>query len=492
MHLWKISTNKRNAKKIKILIWMLVGLLGVGLTSGCTAPVPEATPQNSVDYAALKSEQTVHLQLYFLSDSDYYSMVTESRSVTVDQDTLWAQVAVDELKNGPQTSGGIACLPEDVTVERVTVSNGLASVTLGGSFAKMDPMSELAARVALTNTLCGLPGIKYVAVYGGAKHADMKLPIVLSRYTGVLKDLLVASQYASDVSRTINIPLYFMDVRGMLLLPEVRECRVRDDDLPSRILEELMCGPLDTQNQLPVLSKSARLAAPPKYTQRANGTASVRINLSAPLSQGLYVAPGYEMLPYAAVANSIMSCMPDVTGVSFEVNGTRVVRVGVTDLGSSGVITRDAARTYEGQSITLYFPNEQMDTLIPVKRAVPVSDTVQSIKWMEELLKGPLDRENDHLWPIFPNGITAKDVLHLKISEDLAILDISKNFADIVAAKKFSLSRESMLVYSIINTLTGKNGVKRVQFLVEGKQTDSLGGSISIQGPLLRNTGIIQ
>ena len=49
------------------------------------------------------------------------------------------------------------------------------------------------------------------------------------------------------------------------------------------------------------------------------------------------------------------------------------------------------------------------------------------------------------------------------------------------------------MVYSIVNTLTNIENIKRVQFLVDGGRVQSLGGGIiNVIDPLLKNPGIIK
>jgi spore germination protein GerM len=49
-----------------------------------------------------------------------------------------------------------------------------------------------------------------------------------------------------------------------------------------------------------------------------------------------------------------------------------------------------------------------------------------------------------------------------------------------------------LLVYAIVNTVTAMDGINKAQFLVEGAQTDTLGGHLCISDPFLRNYGIIK
>ncbi len=488
MFRFRTSMSDRRRRGIRLCAALLALAL---LAPGCTPPLPEPTYGETVDYAALKNVQTINLQLYFKSPYGY-ALTTEARTLRI-SGVSWAEAALKELVKGPQGKGTEASLPKGTTIERVVVTGRMASVYLGGAFGAMNIEDELAARVAVTNTLCGFSDIEYVAIFGGRVQEGVRMPVMLSRYTGTLSSLLNTAKEAGENTDWVDVPLYFMDARGMFLLPEVRNCRANGQNIVGVVLQELMKGPTNTAAQLPVIAPNIMLPSEPKIKGNADGTKTAVISLSAPPGgDDLYIAKGYEVLPYAAIAFSITGCMPDVRSVAFEVNGERVRRIGTTDLGKNGLITRERFMAFEGQGVTLYFPDESMETLLPVVRAMTPEDAALPAKWLEALISGPLAHEDERAWPVIPSGIVPDDILGVTVNEELAVINLSRHFADVCARKAVGLREESALVYSIINTLTGLSGVKRVQFLVEGKQADTLGGSIVIRGPLMRNAGLIE
>lgn len=68
-------------------------------------------------------------------------------------------------------------------------------------------------------------------------------------------------------------------------------------------------------------------------------------------------------------------------------------------------------------------------------------------------------------------------------------LNFSQNFAKTFQGR--GSAGEIMTVFSIVNSMTELSNIKRVQFFIEGKTLESLGGHISITEPLIRNPGII-
>jgi germination protein M len=482
-------------KRFCLLLAMLLCVLVPG--AGCepkrpevSGPVPQAT-----DYSKLSDTQTLHLQLYFLSSKGYY-LTTEMRTVRVEQGMSWAEKAVRELLRGPKKGDAIRCLPPGTKIEKVVVANRLANVYLGGAFDALSLEDEFAARAAITNTLCAFQDIDYVGVYGGSGYPELAVPAAMSRSTDTLGERLSSLQAkhkdGGGVNEWLDLPLYFMDTRGMLLLPEVRRCRTASSNLVDVVVQELMKGPSDPARQQPVLSETVKLLSRPVETVNADGTRTVTLDFSGVPYRDLYTVKGYEALPYAAIVYSITSCMPGVDSVVFRINGKPVTKLGKTDAGQAGRAARSLFGDYEGTSVTLYFPNEEMDALLPVARALRAPEASPGTECMRGLIIGPLEPEDDRAWPVIPSSVTESDVLSVRLHDDLAIVDVTSRFAKACRDAAPSLEEESVLVYSIVNTMTDLPGVKRVRFLVEGKTVDTLGGAISTRGTLMRNAGVIE
>ncbi len=107
-----------------------------------------------------------------------------------------------------------------------------------------------------------------------------------------------------------------------------------------------------------------------------------------------------------------------------------------------------------------------------------------------ELLKGPLQGDGDDVLPVKPPGVTADDILSVDVYGDTAYVNLSQNFKDACAG--MSAKTEMLLVYAIVNTITAMDGIGKVQFLIEGQQTQALAGTLCLADPFLKNYGIIK
>lgn len=109
---------------------------------------------------------------------------------------------------------------------------------------------------------------------------------------------------------------------------------------------------------------------------------------------------------------------------------------------------------------------------------------------LAELMKGPVVTDKKEISPAFLSGISMDDVNTVYLAGDIAVVDFKSSVSEKI--KGINRDEEVMMIYSIVNTMTNIEGIKRVQFLLDGERVESLGGgSINVLDPLLRNPGII-
>lgn len=142
----------------------------------------------------------------------------------------------------------------------------------------------------------------------------------------------------------------------------------------------------------------------------------------------------------------------------------------------SDYLNIDPERRPMKQKITLYYMHRPSGLLVPVTRTENRGDTPMERFAMDELLKGP-GSGNESLATLFPEGAGIKDVVMTGttafvyfdngITGDLPLQtmwgDAYTNPDPTVLAQR---SRELML-YSIVNTLTGLPGISNVKILIE-------------------------
>jgi len=126
-------------------------------------------------------------------------------------------------------------------------------------------------------------------------------------------------------------------------------------------------------------------------------------------------------------------------------------------------------------------------------REIPVSkELYKSV--LEELIKGP---QSDQLSPTIPSNVKVNSV---KISDNTATVDFSKEIITNNQEIPHSSTTEVLAIYSIVNTLTEFEEIKKVKITIEGKdsgQVDGLyiedfWGHVGIYEEFTRNEDIIK
>jgi len=140
----------------------------------------------------------------------------------------------------------------------------------------------------------------------------------------------------------------------------------------------------------------------------------------------------------------------------------------------------------KSREVLLYFSDDQAMNLVGVKRNIE-NPTAKSI--VAELLKGPSAQSDgtDKLIGTLPQGV---EILDVQVKENIAYVDFKGN----VGEKISGTTGEGMALYSIINTLVldKELGIKQVQFLVEGKNVESIAGHYDVRKPMSEKIDMIK
>lgn len=134
-------------------------------------------------------------------------------------------------------------------------------------------------------------------------------------------------------------------------------------------------------------------------------------------------------------------------------------------------------------NVKVYYPDDSGMKLVEVERKITFDDSSNKyIAAVETLLEEPAE---ENLTKIFPDNAAIKSVT---IAGDLATVDLDGSFL-----KNFvgGSTGEEFLVGSVVNTLTNFPEVKRVKFLVDGQEIETLSGHMDLSTPLERMGDLI-
>jgi len=132
--------------------------------------------------------------------------------------------------------------------------------------------------------------------------------------------------------------------------------------------------------------------------------------------------------------------------------------------------------------VNIYFADENAEYLLAERKEVFDSSNLAE-NTLEELLKGPA--EEGHIKTI-PEGTEIK---RISTGGDTIVLNFSREFVD---NHPGGSAFELMTVYSIVNTVTEVSGVRKVKFLVEGQEIESLTGHLDLTQPIERDESLIK
>lgn len=131
--------------------------------------------------------------------------------------------------------------------------------------------------------------------------------------------------------------------------------------------------------------------------------------------------------------------------------------------------------------ISLYFKNIETNSLIAEAKCIDVKDLSKDpyTYLINLLISGP---ENEKLESAIPEGTKVNSCT---LKGNTLYVDLSKEFIDNAPS---GIVEESMVIYSIINTLTELNEVSNVKFLINGEENKSFkDGKISFKDVFAKN-----
>ncbi|MBQ4403864.1 MAG: GerMN domain-containing protein [Selenomonadaceae bacterium] len=141
-------------------------------------------------------------------------------------------------------------------------------------------------------------------------------------------------------------------------------------------------------------------------------------------------------------------------------------------------------KTEQTIKVKVYYPDDSGMKLVEVEREVLVDDSVDKYTAAVEALREEPDEEN--LTTIFPKKAVIRSVT---VRNDLATVDFD---GSILKGFVGGSTGEEFLIGSIVDTLTNFPEVKRVKFLVDGKEIETLSGHMDLSTPLERMTSLTE
>lgn len=500
------------------------------LLSGCgvirdTKGTGKDVPTSELDLSNLDvGGSTKKAAIYFLNSTNG-TLTADPRFITVEQDTNPAEAAIKALLGGPINDKLISVAPEGMSLHFIEFSNGVANIYLIYDGTPMEQEKKYTMELAIANTVSDLLGATAVNIfYNGFSEGFRGYPSApLKKQTGPVVDAYQKAQakyvpaetvepdanasptqtpqpnggaLAEDVPKTntISTVLYFMSASGDYILPEVRDITYTttgaDGDKNviiceyiKTIINELKVEPLNTATMESPIESNASLLGEPQLSENTDGTSDIVLNFDMLPTDLAYTVSKQAQLSYAAMVYTITGFIPNIRAVHIYVDGTTV------NDNTVGTRRRDFVG-YIGSSAPLYLQYADSGLLIEVSRSMEQGKIWSAHERVRAIMQGPQMGDGGNVNPVIYSDMTEQGILAVDVYNDTAYVNLSADFKK--ACQVFSDKDEMLLVYAIVNTVTAMDGINRVQFLVEGAQTDTLAGHLCISDTFLRNYGIIK
>jgi germination protein M len=460
------------------------------------AGVPEAPMGDS------KREDSALISLYYISE-DGQALKQIQRQVSLPSDKTLEEVVAENLLSMPENAALGAVAPYGTTLLSLEQSNGVVTVDLSIDARSVEnEQALLNMRAAFANTLCALDGVAHVnLLIGGQEEGILGMPMgSMGKNDGNLATLW--AQVQADEARFVqglegehtlerNVTFYFPAQDDVYILPEVRSIVFSDENYPQTLMTELLKGPGAEQGVRNLtLQNSEVLTSAPEIQLSEDGLKQICFRFAPNLREMLNQAGVSEGQFFAALVYTMSGFVPELEGVTAFIGDQAVseVQLGGQMLSlEDGVMRREDFHNAAGRQVELYFAAEE-GGLTRITRAMDQQSAASPRVLLMELFAGVRPGENAQ--NVAPTGLLDTDILGVHIEGDQALVNLSANFYR--CCQTLDAKAERNLVYAMVNTLTELDGVKTVQFYIEGEVVDVLSQQIYIKAPLMRNPGIIQ
>ena len=195
----------------------------------------------------------------------------------------------------------------------------------------------------------------------------------------------------------------------------------------------------------------------------------------------------------AAMTYTLTTFIPGTAAVCIRIGDKPITELktarfdAITALG--GLVSRTAVEPFLTSSVTVYFARNGI--LCECERPVARRSADSLRAQMCALMEGPNQTEQEEgIVATLPATVREDDILGIAVEGDTLLVNLSESFrAEIQEQGK---DAETLICYSIVNTLCKNTGVKRVRFFFEGEQVETVAGTIYWGGEFLYNIGLAE
>ncbi len=509
---------------MKRMICLLLTLCCVAVLTGCTGrsieedktPVPTLKPAESryiaPDGDGIAAEGREYRM--FLPGRDGLRLISrsvylEAANLNDTAETLVRSMIDFEGDGEAKKLGGTKAL-DLYGAHPIEISGGVCTVNLNSSMLQLNSSEYYKNCLALSTTLSEIDGINSVNVLVADQSVALdisgRLPMgtliahqgeniaVLWEQTEAKRTPLGQNSSTTPLNSLATLYYPLPDSRGV-------GCTIRmvnfDGQTPEQLAMRLISAVSDVRRSMtggqifPDLK--GLLIHEPVSSELEDGTRLITLNLREDAETLLGEGKTDLACFAAAMTYTLTTFIPGVAAVCIRVGDKPVTELktgrfdAVTALG--GLVTRSAVEPFLMSNVTVYFARNGI--LCECERPVPRRSVDSLRAQMCALMDGPdaTEQEEDIVAPL-PGTVREEDILGISAEGDTLLINLSEHFRSEIQEQ--GKDAETLICYSIVNTLCRNTGMKRVRFFFEGEQVETVAGTIYWAGEFMYNIGLAE
>ena len=392
----------------------------------------------------------------------------------------------------------------------VEYSGGVVTVNLASSALGLGYRGFYTLSLALAATLCELENVRCVNVMvagqsvgldtGGilamgsvTAHPGENLPVQWEQMEA--KKTPVGSD-AAQTPLASYMTLYFPLENGMGIQCENRTLTFpgqTPNQMASAILEALSQGSMYLTGVPDMPDLMSQMIHEPLTSELADGGRMITLSFREG-AETEWLAKGVDPACLAAsICYSLTTFIPGTAGVAIRVGDRPLTSLRSERFGEvpvlGGLLRRGGFENYLMDRTTVYFARE--GKLAPAEKNLDREEADSLRAQLAALMDGPGPQDfAEGMEATLPGDCGEEDILGIALEGDVVLVNLSESFRS--GIQRMGREAETLLCYSMVNTLCLSSGARRVCFFFEGEQVEYISGTIYWAGVFDYNTGLCE